>query len=404
MHEILGEARTIRQLLSGTKYSIDYYQREYKWDSKQVTEIIDDLSNKFLEDFSSSDDRKAVKDYGHYFLGSIIISKKNNSNFIIDGQQRLTTLTLLLIFLYNRQKSRNETVNIDQLIYSEQYGEKSFNIDVEDRTDCMKALFEGKEFDAVNQSESIRNIVTRYEEIDDNLPETIQGVGLLHFVDWLIDNVHLVQITAHSDEDAYTIFETMNDRGLALTPVEMLKGYLLTNISDDKSRIAANKTWKKHVGDLISIAKEVDSDCIKSWLRSQYALTIRERKSGAGPEDFERIGTEFHRWVRDKDKILGFKSSPDFEKFINKDFDFYAKQFVKIKKAEKTFDKQLEHLYYLAQLKFTVHYPLLLSPLSISDSDEIASKKIRLVGLFVDTLLVRRVWNFRAIDYNAFQY
>ena len=48
--------------------------------------------------------------------------------------------------------------------------------------------------------------------------------ALPYFIDWLIENVHLVEITAFSDEDAYTIFETMNDRGFSLTPTEMLKG------------------------------------------------------------------------------------------------------------------------------------------------------------------------------------
>jgi uncharacterized protein with ParB-like and HNH nuclease domain len=48
MREIRGDAKTIRQLLSGAKYAIDYYQREYRWEKKQVQELIDDLSDKFL--------------------------------------------------------------------------------------------------------------------------------------------------------------------------------------------------------------------------------------------------------------------------------------------------------------------------------------------------------------------
>jgi uncharacterized protein with ParB-like and HNH nuclease domain len=47
MREILGEAKTIRGLLKGVKYSIDYYQREYKWQEKQIRELIEDLSGKF---------------------------------------------------------------------------------------------------------------------------------------------------------------------------------------------------------------------------------------------------------------------------------------------------------------------------------------------------------------------
>ena len=94
----------MRTLLSGVKYSIDYYQREYKWETKQVNELIEDLTGRFLEDHDDSHEREAVASYGHYFLGSIVISAKNGHKFIIDGQQRLTTLTLLLIYLHNIQR------------------------------------------------------------------------------------------------------------------------------------------------------------------------------------------------------------------------------------------------------------------------------------------------------------
>ena len=77
--KIDGDGRTVRQLLAGRKYSIDYYQREYKWQTKQVTELIDDLAAKFLESYEPGDERAAVADYSHYFLGSIIISDKDGA-------------------------------------------------------------------------------------------------------------------------------------------------------------------------------------------------------------------------------------------------------------------------------------------------------------------------------------
>ena len=77
MREILGKAKTVRELLEGVKYSIDYYQREYKWQDKQVRELVDDLAGKFLEEYDPSHARSKVADYGHYFLGSIIVSDKD---------------------------------------------------------------------------------------------------------------------------------------------------------------------------------------------------------------------------------------------------------------------------------------------------------------------------------------
>ena len=69
-----GKGETIRELLANRKYSIDYYQPEYKWESKQLAELIDDLCDKFYESYNPTHERTKVKDYGHYFLGSIIIS------------------------------------------------------------------------------------------------------------------------------------------------------------------------------------------------------------------------------------------------------------------------------------------------------------------------------------------
>src|SRR5205814_10283190 len=119
-----------------------------------------------------------------------------------------------------------------------------------------------------NQPESITNILGRYETIEDEFPDTLKGTVLPYFVDWLIENVHLVEITAYSDEDAYTIFETMNDRGLSLTPTDMLKGHLLANISDEEQKHKCNAIWKERINALNEQGQEEDADAIKTWLRS----------------------------------------------------------------------------------------------------------------------------------------
>lgn len=404
MKEIHGEAKTIRQLLSGTRYSIDYYQREYRWQSKQILELIDDLANKFLQDYKAGDERAAVQNYGHYFLGSIIISRKNNESFIIDGQQRLTSLTLLLIYLHNHLEEADDRSVLTDLIFSVRYAKRSFNIHVEDRTPAMDALFTNQPFDSTDKPEAIRNIIGRYQDIEKNFPEEIDKHALPYFADWLIENVHLVEIVAFSDDDAYTIFETMNDRGLSLSPLDMLKGYLLANITDEPQKLAANKLWKDRVLELADLGKEEDSDAFKAWLRSQYAKTIRERKKGAEPGDFDRLGTEFHRWVKDHDTALGLTSSAQFAQFIQRDMDFYTRQYMRLRKASWQLDPDLEQVFYNAQHGFTLQYPVLLAPLTPSDDHQTINRKLRIVASFIDILLARRLWNFRTITYSTMQY
>lgn len=131
--------------------------------------------------------------------------------YSIDGQQRLTSLPLLLIYLYNLQRGRteNERVDVDKLIYSEKYGTKSFNLDIEERIRCIDTLYNNQPFDAADceQPESVRSVAARYNDIVENFPETLKNGTLPYFMDWLIDNVDLVEITAYSDDEAYTIFE-----------------------------------------------------------------------------------------------------------------------------------------------------------------------------------------------------
>ncbi|UPK02829.1 DUF262 domain-containing protein [Bradyrhizobium sp. 170] len=404
MKEIRGDAKTIRQLLNGAKYAIDYYQRDYKWQMKQVQELLDDLSVRFLEDHQASHERSQVEKYGHYFLGSIIISDRDGLKYIIDGQQRLTTLTLLLIYLHNLQKTRSDRVQVSELIYSEKFSRRSFNIDVPERNPCMEALFTGISLDESSQNESNRNILGRYADIGDLFPDELKTSSLPYFIDWLIENVHLVEITAYSDEDAYSIFETMNDRGLSLTPTDMLKGYLLANITDESRRLVAANLWKARINALVDIGKEEDSDCIKAWLRSQHANSIRERKRGAVPQDFDKIGTEFHRWIRDNEEALGLNHPADFATFLEKDFVFYARQYEALSKASKAIVPGLEVVHYNARHNFTLQFPLLLAPLRKEDSEAAIQTKLRIVGTFIDILVTRRIWNSRAIDYSTMQY
>lgn len=404
MKEIRASVKNVRALLGGAKYAIDYYQREYRWAKKQVSELIEDLVQKFLDSHEPGNDRSAVEHYGHYFLGTIIISDKNGRKFLIDGQQRLTTLTLLLIYIYRQLEDADQKAQLADLIFSQKYGRRSFNLDIEERAACMEALFTGAPFDENGQPESVVNILHRYQDVEELFPDELRGDALPYFADWLIENVHLVEITTYSDADAYTIFETMNDRGLSLTPTDMLKGYLLANITDADRRNQASRIWRKHVVALQELGKEEDADGIKAWLRSQYAESIRERKRGAQPKDFDLIGTEFHRWVRDHEEALGLTGSAAFARFIEEDFAFYVHWYERIRKASDELTPGLETIYYNAQHGFTLQYPVLLAPLRRTDSEQVILRKLRVVAAYLDILITRRIWNWKSIDYSTMQY
>ena len=86
----------------------------------------------------------------------------------------------------------------------------------------------------------------------------------------------------NSEENAYTIFETMNDRGLNLTNSDMLKGFILSKFHDDAKRTAINEQWKRDMHQLLSYGKYYDNAFFTVWMRSQFAETKRQSKAGAG--------------------------------------------------------------------------------------------------------------------------
>ena len=399
MKKIEGSPKNLKQLLQNTKYSIHYYQREYMWQRKHIEELIDDLTSEFLEYYKPGDSRPAVADYGAYFMGSIVLAGRENA--IIDGQQRFSSLTLLLMYLNNRLKTIGQSYNmIETMIFSESFGTKSFNINVEDRQDCMEAIFVGKEFDVTNTGESVRNLYGRYQDIVDVFPADISDEMLLHFCDWLAEKVFFIEIVATTEQDAHKIFVTMNDRGLSLTSTEMLKGYLLSEIKSDSVREKMNDLWKDNVLALKKEDDKGDETFIKAWLRAHYAETIRDTKAGAVNKDFDIIGGSFHKWVRDERDKLGLDSSADFEMFIKK-FAKFAEVYQKIRQAEIVFAEETKYVFYNAQLNFTFQPQLLIAPICYEDSWPVIIEKMNLVARFIDILIVSRVSNYRSVDYST---
>ena len=263
MKKIEGSPKNLKQLLQNTKYSIHYYQSEYMWQRKHIEELIDDLTSEFLEYYVPGDSREKVADYGAYFMGSIVLAGRENA--IIDGQQRFSSMTLLLIYLNNRMKSLGQHyAMIEAMIFSESFGKKSFNIDVPERSECMDALYNDKTFESANYGESVQNLYNRYQDISDMFPEAISDDILLHFCDWLAEKVFFIEIVATTEQDAHKVFVTMNDRGLSLTSTEMLKGYLLSEIKSDENREKLNDLWKAQMLKLRSNDPKGDEYFIKA--------------------------------------------------------------------------------------------------------------------------------------------
>lgn len=401
---------SINKLLKDQKFTIDYFQREYRWQQKHITLLLEDLTSTFLKSYKEGDKRSEVSNYQSYYLGPVVFSvnPENNKKSIIDGQQRITSITLFLIFLNHLQKELIQKVAISELVFSEKYGEKSFNMTDETRQDCLTSLFETGDYDVTGcQDETVLNMVERYDDIVQSFPEEINEKVLPYFIDWLVENVVIVEITAYSDDNAYTIFETMNDRGLNLTATEMLKGYVLSKISNKIQRTEINDIWKDEIQKLHEYDDNSDQAFFQAWFRSKYAVTIRPGKVGSENQDFEQIGSRFHNWFKDNHKkLFKISTSDEFYNFFKYQFPFFVRWFINIWEAEIKFDKSIPHLNYIHHygIAESLQEPLLLSSINYGDKQEEIKIKVDYTARFIETFAVKRSINYRKFGQTGIKY
>ncbi len=395
----------IRSLLREQKFYIDYFQREYRWEEKHIKTLVEDLTNVFLSVYQRGDYRKSVASYQNYYLGPVVMSKNDVRKSIIDGQQRITSITLILIYLKHLQKE--DYSRVDDLIFSETFGERSFNIIDEDRRECMSYLYEkGSYSPKETDSETVRNLAKRYEDIATVFPDDIANHCLPHFIDWLKLKVIVVEITAYSDENAYTIFETMNDRGLSLTSTEMLKGYVLSQITNHEQRNEINEIWKVKIQRLNEFEKHADQSFFQAWFRGKYAQSIRSGGVSSENKDFENIATRFHNWFKNNHQnIFELTNSDDFYHFFKNEFPFYVDRYLQIKEASRAYNPSLQHVFYIKNwgIADSLKEPLLLCAID-SLSDDYNLQKIDLVAKYIETFTVRRSINFRKFSASSIRY
>ena len=259
--------------------------------------------------------------------------------------------------------------------------------------------------------ESNQNLTLRYEDIYTLFPSEIKKKEILPvFVEWLLHNVVLVEVRAYSIENAYSIFETMNDRGLSLNPTEILKGYLLSKIvenhpENEEKAEEANTFW---TGRIQKIKAETESDLadldfFRAWLRGKYAESQRLKKVGSENEDFEIIGTQFHTWVKNNTKRLNLIHPEDYYYFIRSDFDFYSSLYLRLNQYKTKPIHEFNTIYIngFFTIADSLSYPLYLSPVSKIDDDNTITLKIQIVADFIDKYTNIRVLQNKTISQSS---
>lgn len=413
----IDKTETLTKILSHRRFSVDVFQREYRWGRKQIEQMISDFQSTFEEfyDPNNHDTTQEVEKYGYYYMGCIICTG-NSPKKIIDGQQRLTSLTLLLIYLNNLQieqakQGSQSSVDFKDMIYGDHFGAKSFNIDVDERKSCLHALI-NNELTYKPDNESSQNMMERYKDIEELFPDELKGDALAYFIYWLKDKVLLLEIDTPSEDEAHTIFLTMNDRGLSLNSAEMMKAYVMQQIAEI-DRHEVNLKWQNCINriksassyDTSGVVNTEDVEFISTWLRAKYAETLREGKRGASDEDFELLGEKFHTWVRSNAKAkMGLNKPIDYKTLIMTEMDKVTDLYLKLKKYSTTLTEGYEEVFYNANRDLNYQTMLIISAICSDDSDENIKRKIQMVSKFVDIFASVRIFNFRKVNWNTNKY
>ena len=389
-----------------SKYIVDFYQRAYVWSKKHMEDLVIDLTSDFLRQWKSDYTPKDVENLDPYFMGEIILAAQEGRYAIIDGQQRITSLTLLLIYIKHNYSNLPNFPDINNMIYSDYFGEKKFNLEIEDRLECMKALFNNGSYTLINSdTDSVKNIVARYNDLGEVWNNKITNENIIPFTYWLANKVCFSKVWTNNDDFAYMIFETMNDRGMSLTQVEMLRSYLLANIdSGENDRKKAMKQFDELITELKTIKllskSKAEFEFFKILFRTQYA---DDTTQGNAASDFVRIGKEFHRWFKDKSKDIGLNNASDYIDFMNR-LSYYGKVYKKIFTLIETRDAN-KYLYLIvnSDYGFTLQPALIMASIAYNDDDDTVVKKIKIVSKYITKVLSWRVWNQNVISQSALE-
>jgi Protein of unknown function DUF262/Protein of unknown function (DUF1524) len=226
-------------------FRIPPYQRPYSWTTEQASELLDDLV------WAAGDDKPGERP--PYFLGSIVVIKDPNypEADVVDGQQRLTTLTILMSVLRELAESEADKSNID--IFLRQKGNPllgtndvpRLTVRQRDAEFFRKCIQDGETGGIleVADTDARQKMIASREFFRTKLNEMTASVrnGLLPFA---VQRCYLVVVEASDPASAYRIFSVMNDRGLDLTATDILKSDIIGAIDGETEQNAYNAKWE----------------------------------------------------------------------------------------------------------------------------------------------------------------
>lgn len=263
-------------------YQVPNYQRPYSWNKENISELIDDL---FFAYTNSKNEE--------YFCGSIVLveNQTDNRNDIIDGQQRFTTFTIFLCVLktlYYKELSKKNQDNIDEAIHDRYENSKfrlRFRTDDKNENDYEQSIVsnEGIKFDDSIKENQVEKKFKDNKYLQnayfikyffENISSRPENLDINDFIDFLMNNVVFTVIKSKDTSNAIRIFNVLNDRGMPLSAIDILKSNLMVNL-DTEDRKTFKAKWD-------SINEKVEhrfhfEDMLQSYLYYKISSNPKKR-------------------------------------------------------------------------------------------------------------------------------
>lgn len=256
MHNsITAKEAPLAEIFNGNMlFNIPPYQRPYSWENEQVEELFSDL----LMASENVSKTEKLKSSSPYFLGSVVLVATRNKIFdVIDGQQRLTTITLLLSALKELADEANSTAlktNVVSLLKqdaNELTGDPcEYRLTVrEEDAEFFRDTIVDSERNDPPQTDSQKRMFENKATLKKKLAVLDEGSRKLMF-QYIMQKCILVIVTATDRDAAYRIFSVMNDRGMNLTATDILKAEIIGAISGKADQAKYTKKWVKREDEL----------------------------------------------------------------------------------------------------------------------------------------------------------
>ena len=302
-------------------YVVPDYQREYVWEERQVNQLLSDV----FDEFDNNHNKE-------YFIGSTVVFKDNNGSYeLIDGQQRTTTLFLIICALKSVYKEWNlDTDTLDRMIKDKTVNALGDSIDkyklelqYKDSSNILNiisSLFDRPE----NLKGSAERLFNAYENIIAFLNQNFRKdkpEQLKKFFVYLYRKLKFIQIETPEINDALKIFETINERGIGLNPMDLLKNLIFRQV-DRNEFTKLNTKWQQLVS-ILTKNNEKPLRFLRYFIMANYNVN-----SPKGDEILRE--DEIYNWITKPENTIqcNYEKEPfDFVDLLIENAEIYVKFF-----------------------------------------------------------------------------